>query len=347
MKLLLSIPAPQNLSAETLAVLDALSHRYDSHIDVAGFETQELRDAMQNGGYDRLLLIGTRLEYAIQSALARGSAPDEAFVTQWAEQASATLDILATDRRRVRLLCAAQCNYALAEVEAVICAWIANLEHETGMASAAPGLGLENFDIARIFAVAHSSNVNGLRALAEEMAASVTPLVDEADSGRLNFARASEAVQEAPLTATVEADGAEDMLRQEIAELSASRDEALNALTAHYQSREADFQDAIGYFQSALTDCERILAWHFDEIQRLSGALNTSLRQRDKAVSRAELSVREVREAQQERDHLAADASRLRESIDQIRTSTSWRVTAPLRWAKGGHAAKQQVGDDE
>ena len=318
-------------------MLDQLVSNYSELVELVEFDETKLKTAIQFGDHDKIAIVGVRLPHLIVRLISEGQSVTPAAIKEWIDCSLSITRLIAMDRKRIRLFCAEQCNFANDRFETLVCSWAADLAPPGLLDDAPQGLAQSNYALARIFAEAHMNEQPELREIDEEISALIFPLVHESYQSDIDFTAATDAL--APKLISPPANQFEDQRSESERFKRAQKSIAAQiakseAASLRLQARENEHSDALENFQESVESYEKLLTWYFQKTSDLTAALKQAMRDRESAIEHSDLSGRRVREAIAERDFFMQDADRLREALDAIRTSTSWRVTAPLRWLK-------------
>ena len=286
-------------------------------------EFTAVRAALDSNPSARLVLMSPQPAELLSARLRAGEDPDLS-LQRTAEDTGAVLSVYRRARRRILLLETYECAQSPDLLDRAVQAWGEGSAPQP--AAAAGGEAHQEHALSLVIAKAVIAGDPQAGNLAAEFEASRTALTDPADFQSqlaLDAARQWRALPEraaetigVPAGAPV-SDGAHDgdlaHQRIVIAELQGALEECQAELARLYQQPGAG-QAAGGFSASD---------------QELYRRLNSVELERDGL--RADLNALEV-----EAGHLRRDNRQVREALEEIRRSNSWKITAPLRRFRGG-----------
>ena len=286
-------------------------------------EFERVRDALISEPDSRIALVAPAPADLLAQRLQTVSDPARALERTCGDVA-AVLKAFRQARRRIVLLDFAQCVRRPNRFSAALQAWAEGKPPELVEA--------EPFDphyvdaLAKIIALAMIASDREAARLAEEYEASLSTL-EAAHETSAQLARQAALQWRAGISPNTETSAAPDNAT------GAAAITDLNEQRMH-----------IVHLQAALDECHQELTQMYAQSVQVGAAMSDGV---DRRLSEAELARdalrADLKALEVEAGHLRNDNRQLHDTLEQIRTSTSWKMTEPLRRLRG---APNTIGDD-
>lgn len=331
------------------------------------FEPPILSDALSNNPGQRFIILTSSAAHAVGIALREGEDTSSS-ISLWRETTEAALTLFRRNRMRIRLVDAEAFAAAPSAFLDNLEAWMAGDYEPECAAPSSPPVRQALFELVARLALSRSA---GLATLEQEYEASLAPISSEPPSvtfdtdalaAELRSLLDAERIQERLKADETESKAQADLRARERdaqAQVLARQRDALvklqTGISSHQSTLEWYYSETArleGEIEAVRGKCEsqreeldgknKLLSEELDKAlaaQSADTADKKLLRSQVRALTeerdfiRAELGDLKSRAANlaSERDRLAEEVAGLRTSLEQLRASTSWKITAPIR----------------